>query len=641
MPSPPSAATLPVFPEPRAFRRPQWGLLLLILVAQAGLVLAYSRLTPVGEGPDELSHLAYSRHLLATGRLPVAGDRDSSLTQAEHPPLYYAAGALLAAGGDLDRLDPPINPFFTANLLNPRPVPNIHLHPPAGTAALPGESTARRMRMLSLVCGLLVTTATWRIAALLLPGLPAVAPAAAALIAFWPGFAFASSVYSNDMGANAASAWVLAGAARLVSPRGRGRFTLPLAASALGLALLSKLTTLAMVPILGAAWLIGRRRTAAKGGWARELLALVAPVLLVFGWWPLRNMALYGLDQPLAWKRFAVLAQPMLRTVPLRDELPTYLSLQFQTLLGRFGWVSVPQPLAVYRGVGLTLLLILGLGLLAAIWRERPDATTDPLLPSSRRTLILLLAAFVPVYASVLQLGTRLNLVAAHARYAFSGLPLLAVFLTVCWALCWPQRHRAAAIAALPVAVLAWSTWVAVAVLGPAYRMPFPAAPSETVLARFAPGIVLRGARWEEDEIRPGATAFLRLKMAAVEDLSERPAADLPGLVIFAQLIGAADHKAGQVDGPPFAGRFPFEAWPAGSDFEVPIALPIATDALSGPVDLLLGIYPDGSPESRLPAFDPRGNPLSQNAWRLPASVTIRNGADLGDGDAAAPVQHP
>ncbi len=73
----------------------------------------------------------------------------------------------------------------------------------------------------------------------------------------------------------------------------------------------------------------------------------------------------------------------------------------------------------------------------------------------------------------------------------------------------------------------------------------------------------------------------------------------------------------------------------------MPIALPIATDALSGPVDLLVGIYPDGSPESRLAAFDPRGNPLSQNAWRLPASVTIRNGADLGDGDAAAPVQHP
>ena len=641
MPSPPSAATLPVFPEPRAFRRPHWGLLLLILVAQAGLVLAYSRLTPVGEGPDELSHLAYSRHLLATGRLPVAGDRDSSLTQAEHPPLYYVLGALLAAGGDLDRLDPPINPFFTANLLNPRPVPNIHLHPPAGAAPSPGESTARRMRLLSLACGLLVTAATWRIAALLLPGLPAVALAAAALIAFWPGFAFASSVYSNDMGANAASAWVLAGAARLVSPRGRGRFTLPLAASALGLALLSKLTTLAMVPILGAAWLIGRRRTAAKGGWARELLALVAPVLLVFGWWPLRNMALYGLDQPLAWKRFAVLAQPMLRTVPLRDELPTYLSLQFQTLLGRFGWVSVPQPLPVYRGVGLMLLLILSLGLVAAAWRGRPGAPADPLLPASKRTLVLLLAAFVPVYASVLQLGTRLNLVAAHARYAFSGLPLLAVFLTICWACFWPPRRRAAAVAALPVAVLVWSTWVAASVLGPAYRMPFPADRSENVLARFAPGLVLRGVSWEEDEIRPGATARLHLEMAAMEDLSQRPAADLPGLVIFAQLIGAADRKAGQVDGPPFAGRFPFEAWPAGADFEVPIALPIASDALSGPVDLLVGIYPDGSPESRLAAFDPRGNPLSQNAWRLPASVTIRKGADQGDGDPAAPESRP
>lgn len=610
------------------FRRLPAGLgLLIVLAAQALLVLSYSSLTPIGEGPDELSHLAYSRHLLQTGRLPIAGDRDESLTQSEHPPLYYAAGALLAGGGDLERLAPPVNPFFTANLLATNPVPNIHLHSPDAAEPAPGSSTARRMRLLSLACAMLVTAATWRITDLLLPGQQAVAVAAAALIAFWPSFVFAGAVFSNDMGANAAAAWVLAGAARLVAPRGRGRFTLPLAASALGLALLSKLTTLAMVPILGAAWWFERRRGATRAGWAQDLAALATPLLLIFAWWPLRNMALYGLDQPLAWKRFAVLAQPMLRTVPLRDELPTYLSLQFQTLLGRFGWVSVPQPPVVYRATGLALLAILGCGLLSAIRRGRPDAGADPLLPAGRRTMALLLIAFVPIYVSILQLGTRLNLVAAHARYAFSGLPLLALLVTICWALCWPPRRRALALTALPVAVLAWSTWVATAVLGPAFHMPTPAVASASVLARFAPGIVLHDARWAAAEVRQGESAQLSLLLSSVEDLSGRPAMEAPGLLLFVQLIGPADRKAGQVDQPPFNGRFPFEAWPVGSAFMVDIAVPVVADAPEGPVDLLMGIYPEGAPGDRLTAVDDAGRALSQNALRLPAALTVLPGA--------------
>lgn len=612
------ASSLPVHRSKAVWTLP------LILIAQAALVLVYSRLTPVGEGPDELSHLAYSRHLLATGRLPVAGDRDLSLTQAEHPPLYYAAGALLGAGGDLDRLDPPTNPFFSANLLNPRPIPNIHLHPPAGAESHPGSDTAQRMRLLSLLCGLLVTAATWRIVDRLLPNQAALALAAAALIAFWPSFAFASAVYSNDMGANAASAWVLAGAARLMGPAGRGRWTLPLAGAVLGLALLSKLTTLAMVPILAAAWLLERRRGAVSSGPARDLAALGLPCLLVFGWWPLRNMALYGLDQPLAWEPFAELARPMLRSVPLRAELPTYLRIQVETLLGRFGWVSVPQPQGLYRSVGFGLALILVVGALSLLWRGRGAVPSDPLAGQGRRALFLLAAAFTPVYAAVLFLGTRLNLVAAHARYAFSGLPLLAALLALCWASCWPPRLRARALAVLPAAVLGWSLWVAAAVLGPAYRMPAGVPPAAAVEARFAPGIALRHADVAETSVAAGGRVRVDLRLAALEDLGSRPAAEEPGIVLFAQLIGPADRKAGQTEGPPFAGRFPFEAWPRGRDFLVSLDLPIADDAPTGPVDLLVGLYPDGDPGQRLAAVDAAGNRLSQDAFRLPAAVTIR-----------------
>lgn len=611
-------------------------ILALILLAQAGLVLLYSRLTPVGEGPDELSHLAYSRHLLDTGRLPVAGDRDVSLTQAEHPPLYYAAGAILGVGGDLDRLNPPNNPFFSANLLNPRPVPNIHLHPAAGAAAPPGSDTARRLRLLSLLCALLVTTATWRVVDQLLPGQTALALAAAALIAFWPAFAFAGAVFSNDMGANAASSWVLAGAARLLGPSGRGRRTLSLAGGALGLALLSKLTTLAMVPILGAAWLLERRRGRVEAGPARDLAALGLPLLLVFGWWPLRNMALYGWDQPLAWKAFAELARPMLRDVPLGRELPIYFRVQFETLLGRFGWVSVPQPPELYRAVGLGLALILVVGALALLWRGRGRAVSDPLTEGGLRALVLLAAAFAPVYLAVLLLGTRLNLVAAHARYAFSGLPLLAALLALCWASCWPPRLRAAALAALPAAVLGWSLWAAVAVLGPAYRMPAGVAPESTVAARFAPGIALRRAAVARSSASAGERLPVVLRLATLEDLSGRPATEAPGIVLFVQLIGAADRKAGQAEGPPFEGRFPFEAWPTDRDFLVTMDLPIAGDAPEGPVDLLIGLYPDGDAGQRLEAVDGSGNRLSQDAFRLPAAVTIRKAAASPDANAGS-----
>ena len=70
--------------------------------------------------------------------------------------------------------------------------------------------------------------------------------------------------------------------------------------------------------------------------------------------------------------------------------------------------------------------------------------------------------------------------------------------------------------------------------------------------------------------------------------------------------------------------------WPIGSTFMVDVAVPVAADAPEGPMDLLVGIYPDGAPGDRLAAVDDVGSAISQNALRLPAALTVLPGAGAG-----------
>lgn len=592
--------------------------LAVILCIQTLLITAYRQRIPIGEGPDEATHLAYAVHLLQGRGLPRAIPGEPVLTQGTHPPLAYALGAALGVGGDLAELTLPSNPFFSANLLDRAPVPNIHLHPARGLAGGPGEATAMRLRWLSMVCAWVVVAGCYAMLRRLAPDRPEIALTAAASLAFWPSFVFAASVFSNDMSANAAAAVAFAGAARLVTGGGRGPLTLPLTGLALGLGLVSKLTVLGVVPAVGAAWLWGRRRRTDRSPWWQDLLALGLPVALVFGWWPLRNMALYGIDQPLGAGAFQQIAASMVRTEPLLPELPRFLALQLQTLLGRFGWVSVLQPPALYRWLGVVLALIVFIGGLL-IARPSTSAQSEDAARhrgEDRRILLTCLGGFAPIYVLVLQLAARLNLVAAHARYFFAGLPLLAAILVTCWASLWLRAWRIPGLVLLPAGVLAWALWVATSVLGPAYEMPAALAAEPALLTRFGEAIVLRSiqAEWDGSGAdRPRLHLALRLGIDGERPLPEGER----GLLLFAQVLTDGDRKLGQVDVPPFSGRFPFEAWRPGQDFVVPLMLDLEPGFDGEVVDLLVGIYPEDEPEKRLRAADADGQELPERAFRL------------------------
>lgn len=595
------------------------GFLLVIVFVQTALVGAYRQRIPVGEGPDEATHLEYSRHLLAGKGLPAVREGEAALTQATHPPLYYALGSVLALGGALDSLQLPVNPFFSANLLDPAPVPNIHLHPAREQPAAAGVATAQRMRLLSLACAWVVVLATYHLVGTLLPGRPAFALAAAATIAWWPPFLFASAVFSNDMGANAAAAVAMAGAALLLLRGAERPWVLTATGAALGAGLLSKLTVLGVVPIVGAAWLWGRGRRTSARSWGRDLALLGLPVLLIFGWWPLRNMALYGLDQPLGATAFQQVAEGMARNQPFLPELPRYLSLQFQTLIGRFGWVSVLLPAALYRTWAVLLLVILSLGGGRILLRRSPGqaAAVGEDGVAERRAVLACALGFLPIYLLALRLALSLNLVAAHARYFFAGLPLLATLLVLCWAQLWPRRAQGLGLGLLPLGVLVWSTWVATKVIAPAYATPPSQPAASEFLARFGEEIMLRGIRAEMHEV-PGVGPRLDLTLRmGIDAGSGRLPTDERGLLVFAQVLRHGDHKLGQVDAPPFGGRFPFEAWPEGRDLSFSIPIALEEDALGNAAELLVGVYPEDRPEARLGAFDAEGLALPENALRL------------------------
>lgn len=87
-------------------------LLLLILLAHFALALQFSLRIPLGEAPDEADHWAYTAYLATERRLPAGPE----LTQAKHPPLYFAGVVLFAALGE------PEITFF-------RPNPAVNLTP--------------------------------------------------------------------------------------------------------------------------------------------------------------------------------------------------------------------------------------------------------------------------------------------------------------------------------------------------------------------------------------------------------------------------------------------------------------------------------------------------------------------------------
>ncbi len=307
-----------------------------IVVLYIALAVAYGVVTPVLEGPDEVGHVLYVKHILEGRGIPVQS-REYAISygfgqEGSQTPLYYAlnAGLLRLVGGGRSALSdlkgvPPHNPFSTCG--QPQGEHNVarYRHHPH-QESFPYQGAARAvhmMRLLSALLGAGTVVAVYAAARLAFPDSREAALLAAVVVAFNPQFAFMGGVVNND---NLVNCLTTAAVALTLYCLTRG-FTWPRTLAlglVCGLAPLAKLGGLmapvfAGIGLLASIWMgprtigreakrprtIGREakrpRTMRREAWGANLKSAICHLALlggafvaVAGWWFVRNWMLYG-----------------------------------------------------------------------------------------------------------------------------------------------------------------------------------------------------------------------------------------------------------------------------------------------------------------------------------------------------------
>jgi hypothetical protein len=371
--------------------------LVLILVSFVILGVVYATVTPPFEASDELWHYPLVRHLADGNPLPVqaydAAEAGPWKQEASQPPLYYYLAAALTFWIDTSDMDQVrwLNPHVDNGLITADGNINLAIHDP-GVNQWQGTLLALHVvRLFSVLLGAGTVYLTFRIAEETVPGRPEIALGAAAANAFTPMFLFISGAVNND---NLAIPLASLAVLLMILARRRERdiaYWL-LLGSVIGLALLTKEGTFALLPlawgtIFVARWryLNGRVNASAPAepgqlppGWLFRLLLssfyhfalLLLPVVVIASWWYARNVRLYG--DWLGWSAFiAVLgqrAQPA-SLLQLWSERRGFM----MSYWGLFGGVNVPMGPWVYRLLNGTLLVsiagfVLYLALLSRPW---------------------------------------------------------------------------------------------------------------------------------------------------------------------------------------------------------------------------------------------------------------------------------
>jgi len=365
----------------------------LLLVVFCLAAVAWMRLVPVGEGPDEGSHLLFVQTLAGDGPpitwrwgLPVMATGEGQPREWEdpnfevhQPPLYYWLAALLY------RL-----------------------------AGLGG------VRALALLCGALTVWLTWRLACEVVA--PDLALAATAVAALLPMHQYLSGRVNNDCLANALWAFVLWRLVRVVRGAASAREGL-WCGLGLGAALLTKQTALVLVPLVPLAAVLARGRAAWR--WAAVALGVAAALAL---WWYLRNVVVYG--DPCAQQAFDT---RFLTRRPTPRTIAAQFAHQPAWRYWPFVWSWTVRSFVVYIGMGARDLLpagvypptqalfwaaVAGLGVAFARGRGRP----------ARGSAALLAAAGLLLGGLYVQFNTRYF--QAQGRYFLPLLPGLALLLT-------------------------------------------------------------------------------------------------------------------------------------------------------------------------------------------------------------------
>jgi 4-amino-4-deoxy-L-arabinose transferase-like glycosyltransferase len=624
-----------------AFIRRNLGITV-ILVAFAVLGVLYSVVNPLAEAPDEDWHYDYVKYVADGRGLPVQHfDPSKNIvhgTVGHHPPLYYGLSALLTFWINTDDADRLLwdNPHFLAGLPHLSAFGNKNRIIHTDAEAFPYQGTALAMhivRLLSVLFSGITVLTTYLIALEIFPDWKPLALGAAALNAFNPQFLFIGARISNDTAVTAFSALVLLGTIRLLK-RGATKGRLIWLGVTLGLALLSKISALALLPLVAVGLAIRAIRQRSPGSLLKWGLA-VFPLAFLIAWWPyLRNWLLYR--DPLAtnvWLAAVNLRLPTPSLIELSEEF-WGLEISFWAV---FGWMNILVPEVIYQSLAVMTRLA-ALGLLLLVLRQFASREPESIIEGGRfSTLIAKWRSFLgsrrrldrPAQLGLLLLGLWCALLfisllrfmqiqfGAQGRYLFPAIPAISIFIFLGLSQFVPQRYSGVLAGVIGGALFLLAVICPFVYIAPAYAKP-PVIAAEDIPAEahrldvnFGDKIRLLACQLDKGAVKRGDPLSITLYWQPLAEMEQ-------DYNVFIHVLGRDEQVIAQEDTYPGMGSYPTSLWQVGGVIKDTYGMYVRPESKApSRFRVEVGVY-DRSTGEVLRAFDEQG--------RLLRGVTVAQG---------------
>jgi 4-amino-4-deoxy-L-arabinose transferase-like glycosyltransferase len=581
-------------------------ILAVILLAFVILGFVYSLVTPIFEASDEVSHYPVVKYIADGHGLPVQDpDAEGAWEQeGSQPPLYYALAAALTHWIDTNDL-PEVrwrNPL--SNIGNPLRSGNKNLIMHTQTEAFPwhGATLAVHLiRVLSVLLQACTVFLTFMISWKIWPERPELGLLAAALVAFNPMFLFIAGSVNNDNLIVPLATLVVFLLIHILKAGQPSTRQVGLLGLLLGLIALTKLSGLGLIAlsVLVLAAVAWRRR--AWGAWLRWVTILGAIVVLIAGWWYLRNWRLYG--DPTGLNAMLEAAGRRKHPFSWRQWLNEFEGFRM-SFWGVFGGFNLVGPNWVYQLYdALTAAAAVGLGVLA--WQHRASWR------GQRVQLGLVLVGWVAIILLSLLRWTSQTL-ASQGRLIFPAIAVISVLFAyglAGWAgRAWRQRIAVAVGGVAFVLAVAMPFWV----ISPAYAKPpllsadqVPASAQKADLI-FANTLRLMAYELPQTTIHPGEQLPVKLYWQSIASTPTDK-----NYTVYTHLLGRGLRPIGQVNTYPGQGAYPTSLLKPGhvvqDDYLVPVEISATTPSL---VRVQAGLFEYGvNNDAPFPAVDSQGEP--------------------------------
>ena len=373
----------------------------------------------------------------------------------------------------------------------------------------------------------------------------------------------------------------------------------------LGLGALTKTSALALLPITGLAVMVAAWR---KGSW-REFwagaFATALPVLLIAGWWYLRNVQLYGDITGI---------NAFIDVLGKRAAPASLLQLWGErwgfmlSYWGLFGGVNVPLDYWGYHVLnGLAILAVIGVIVyfMTMTWRwfrEDPihswrDFTYELRDYLQGRAALFLVGLFGVIVVALLTQWARVTW-SSQGRLVFSAISTWSIYFVLGLATIATRRFAKPFIASVGAFMFVVSALAPFTTIAPVYAQPAPltaAAPQISLDVTFADQLKLIGADVASSSARPGGQSEITLYWQALKPIEK-------DYSTFVHLLDANDIVVAQRDMYPGQGLWPTSQMKPGDIIASRYVLNIpATAYAPDQLKWEVGAY-DFATQQRLPA---------------------------------------